>query len=150
MEDIVLGTGLVLGSLALLSVFFVWIRKQTFGTGGSILSVVGLILIGMSLWSNIRFRISAEGFEASLEAIESRVEQVADAGTDIAETLTDVTRNLETAQTQFVALTQVLERRQVAPAQMQALRRPIESAAVIDPARLQRATQALVARRPQR
>ena len=47
---------LVVGCLAILSACFHWVRTQRFGTAGAVLSAVGLILIGMSVWASVEAR----------------------------------------------------------------------------------------------
>src|SRR3954449_6655655 len=48
---------LVVGCLAILSACFHWVRTQRFGTAGAVLSAVGLILIGMSVWASVEARV---------------------------------------------------------------------------------------------
>src|SRR3954453_4114824 len=47
---------LVVGCLAILSACFHWVRTQRFGTAGAVLSAVGLILVGMSVWASVEAR----------------------------------------------------------------------------------------------
>lgn len=46
---------LVFGCISLLSACFSWVRNQRFGIAGTVLSAVGLILIGMAVWASVGF-----------------------------------------------------------------------------------------------
>src|SRR4051794_4988590 len=47
---------LVVGCLAIVSACFHWVRTQRFGTAGAVLSTVGLILVGISVWASVEAR----------------------------------------------------------------------------------------------
>ncbi len=64
-------TGLVMGSLALLSAVWVWYSKQQFGYGGTLLSFFGALLIGLSVFSKAQIRIG--DVEITIERLERQV-----------------------------------------------------------------------------
>jgi hypothetical protein len=72
MKELVFKVALVLGGLILLTVCAVYAIYHTFGLGGSVLTVSGLILVGMSVWRKIDVSVSAKGFEAKLEQVEAK------------------------------------------------------------------------------
>ncbi len=132
--------GLVLGSVAVLSVCFVWIRRQTFGMGGAVLSLVGVILVGMSVWGKVKVEASEGGLTAEFETIKTQVNQVAEANTIVTEELEKAARNIDANRQQFSQLTQVLrERQSINQPQLEAIRRPILKVPRIDMDRLEKA-----------
>ncbi|HSJ31814.1 MAG TPA: hypothetical protein VK933_10290 [Longimicrobiales bacterium] len=125
-----MATGLVAGAAALAAVLIVWVRSQQFGVGGGVLSLVGVILIGLSVWSRINVEVTPEGIKATLEGLERRVEQVAEATGTVADAVGQVAHSVEVTQTQFNSLTQILERpQQLTPERLRSIRRPVEVAA---------------------
>ena len=142
MADIVIVVGLVLGSLAIGTACAVWWRHQQFGTGGSFLSVVGLVLVGMSIWSRVSFSVG--GATVDLERLAQRVEDVARAGEEVSEAVAEVAEGTETTRRQFVDLTRALERqRTLPPQQLEELRQPLVTDPVLRPDRLRRANELL-------
>jgi len=59
---------LVVGMAMLLSVCFVYVKHRTFGLGGSILSTLAVILIGMSVWKSMNFSVGSDGLKAQVVA----------------------------------------------------------------------------------
>jgi hypothetical protein len=53
--------GIVMGSVAVVSASYVWVKHQRFGVGGAFLSFVGVVLLGLSVWSRARVEISEDG-----------------------------------------------------------------------------------------
>lgn len=69
--------GLVFGSLMLCSLLFVYIKHKAFGLGGAVLTVFGVMLLGLSIWKTIEISVTPKGeIEAKFEALEKRVEDV--------------------------------------------------------------------------
>ncbi len=62
--------GLVVGTAILGSVSFVYVRHQKLGLNGATLSLIGMILIGMSLWKSIDVGANHKGVWARLEQAE--------------------------------------------------------------------------------
>jgi hypothetical protein len=58
---------LVLGSIMLLSVCFVYVRHQVLQFSGMGLAAFAVILVGMSVWKNIDVSVDQNGFTAKLE-----------------------------------------------------------------------------------
>jgi hypothetical protein len=69
--------GIMLGFLSITSACYHWIRKQIFGTSGIILSIGGIILLGMAVWASVEVgkrvdstavqRVNAETIAALIE-----------------------------------------------------------------------------------
>jgi hypothetical protein len=59
-------TGIILGTVAIGVACWVWFEKQTFSTGGAILSTIGLVLIGLSIWQSVHVKYG--GTELNFEA----------------------------------------------------------------------------------
>ena len=53
--------GLILGTVLLLAAVYNFVRHQTFGVGGSLLIVSGLMLIGLSVWTSVEFSVDLGG-----------------------------------------------------------------------------------------
>jgi hypothetical protein len=75
--QIVIYAGLVIGALALISTCIVWMRKQVMGLGGTVLSLVGVVLMGLSIWKNVEISVDKDGVEAKFRALEEQVGTVA-------------------------------------------------------------------------
>ena len=45
--------GVVFGSAAIGTACWVWLKKQTFAYGGSVLCAAGVTLLGLSIWQNL-------------------------------------------------------------------------------------------------
>ncbi len=76
LTQVALVVGMVFGAFMIGSVCVVFIKRSTFGMGGGTLSVLGVLLIGMSVWSTARFEVSPEGLKVQVEQLQERVERV--------------------------------------------------------------------------
>ena len=86
---------LVFGSLMLCSLLFVYIKHRTFGLGYSVLTVFGVMLLGISIWKTVEISVTLEGeIEAKFEALEKRVEDVR----EIADSTTTKVEEIDKAQ----------------------------------------------------
>ena len=56
---------IVLGCLSIVSASFHWVRSQKFGIAGMVLSNVGVILVGMSVWASVEYGASGPGIKPS-------------------------------------------------------------------------------------
>ena len=91
MSDIVIGIGLFAGLFMVATVCTVFYKTQIFGLGGSALSMLGTVLIGMSVWSNISFKVGADGaFSAELTQIKQEVAQIGKRNQRIEESVSEV------------------------------------------------------------
>lgn len=121
--------GIILGSIAVLTACFVWLRHRTFGVGGGGLSLVGLALVGLSIFSTISISVSEAGVEAKFQAMQERVNAVAEASAAVTEEVQKIAQSTEANRTQFLALTQSLEARNaVDPRAAADIRRQVEAA----------------------
>lgn len=59
--------GSIIGAVVLLSICFVYVKHQVLNIGGMIFAVIGMILMGMPVWSSINVSIDEDGFEAQLQ-----------------------------------------------------------------------------------
>jgi len=75
MEEFIYKVALALGGLMLLTVCGVFAFHQIFGLGGSILTISGIILVGMSVWRKIDVTVSDKGITAKLEQVEAQVRE---------------------------------------------------------------------------
>ncbi len=77
MEQTVTAIGIIVGLMMIATVCIVYYKHQTFGLGGSTLALLGTILIGMSVWSNIKVSVGANGgFSAELTQIQQNIAQI--------------------------------------------------------------------------
>lgn len=67
MENSVYIVALVLGSLMVISVCFVYVKHQILQLGGIVLSAFAVVLVGMSVWKTIDITANEKGFTAKLE-----------------------------------------------------------------------------------
>jgi hypothetical protein len=140
-------TGLILGSLAIMSVCWVWVRSQVLGTGGGVLSFFGVLLVGLSIWSSASVEVTPEGFRAEFERLEKEVNEVAvrsqqvsdevqavaEANNAISREIQVVAENIDVNKAQFLQLTNVLKTKQMLNAkQIKSINEPIKNAPAID------------------
>lgn len=139
--------GLILGSLAILSVCWVWLNKQILGMGGGVLSFVGVLLVGLSLWSSASVEVTPDGFRAEFERLQQEVIQVSNKSEQISNDVQAVARaneaisnevkvvaqNLDINKTQFLKLTDVLKRKQtLSVEQVKSIDEPVRQAPVVN------------------
>lgn len=128
--------GLILGSLLLVVVAITWFRKQIFGFGGAGLSVIGLVLLGLSLWTSVNIRVG--GWETQLNLVEQRLAQVEQTNVEMSNDLAEVATIANVTKSQFIDLTTALERPRVPTDRLRALRSRVEETPRIDPDLLRR------------
>lgn len=69
--------GIVFGSLMLGCVCFVYVKHHKFGLAGSVLTIFGVILIGLSIFKTVEVKVKATGeIEARFQAVLQQLEQV--------------------------------------------------------------------------
>jgi hypothetical protein len=75
-ERMALIVGLILGSVMLLIVSVLFLLGRPFGLGGVTLTLIGALMVGLSIWSSVQIRVSPEGgFEASFERFKKEVRE---------------------------------------------------------------------------
>ena len=79
MQNIALGIGCLVGAVALMTAIWVWYEKQSFGIGGSVLSAVGIILLGFSIWQSGEVTANKDGFSFKFTSLE----EIADVASSI-------------------------------------------------------------------
>ena len=66
--------GLIFGSVMLGVTCIVYYKRQIFSLGGSVLTVFGVVLLGLSIWKTVDVSISPTGgIEAKFSAVERRI-----------------------------------------------------------------------------
>ena len=136
--------GIILGTLTIGSAAYVWIRNQNFGMGGSVLSVVGLALVGLSIWSTVKIEVSAEGLQAEFKRLESQLNTVAQANQEVTQEVKNVADTAQRSKEQFVELTRVLEERGTLDSEKKTeILKPVLEAPPIDVKRLNMAAEKL-------
>lgn len=152
--------GLLLGSLMIIAVCAAHLKDRSFGTGGGVLTLGGVLLIGLSVWSQAEISISGEGVEARFKSIEQKVNDVEQKNQSVTQRLEVVDQNVkqvnevsqaateeltkvaqtQNSNTQRVAqLTEALAAaKPVKPEIYQRLRDDLKSAPSVDISRLQR------------
>jgi hypothetical protein len=98
--------GLFVGVIVILSVVFVFVKSQTLNSGGIMLTLVGMILIGLSIWSNIK--LEGEGFTIELNKIKSDVNRVATASTAVNEEVIRIAKDVNSNNQQVAELSKVI------------------------------------------
>jgi len=146
-KDMAFVAGLVLGCLIIVSVCWVWVRRQVLGMGGGLLSFFGVVLVGLSVWSSASVEVSADGFRAEFEQLEKQVESVAlrsqkisdevrvvaDANMAMSREIKVAAENIDVNKAQFLQLTSALQDKRVfSGAQTRSISDPIRNAPVID------------------
>jgi hypothetical protein len=104
MLNVAFGAGVVFGSLLLLSVCIVWLRKQAFGVGGGVMCLCGVTLIGLTVWRTVQFKVGEDGvsFEAQLNELTRRVDDVGESVATIAGSNAELERNVASLNTSVV------------------------------------------------
>lgn len=119
-DDLAFLAGIVMGSILLLSVSWVWIQKQVLGASGVTMSLVGVTLVGLTVWSSVRIEASPDGllaeFNSRLEDLAETVEEVDSDLQEVVDTNISFSRDIEslagtvnTNSQQFVTLTNELQ-----------------------------------------
>lgn len=133
--------GIIIGSIAILAVAFVWIRKQTFGVGGSVLCSVGVVLLGLSVWTTMKIEISQQGISWEFQR---QLATVLEANQALTEEVQVLARNNEAAREQLSALTNTLQETRVLDVQRaEQLRQPMQATPNVNLQRLERVDEAL-------
>ncbi len=100
--------GMIMGSVAVVSASYVWVKHQRFGIGGAFLSFVGVVLLGLSVWSRARVEISEDGVLAEFERLQQRLEAVTRINDRVQLDLDSLQIRLTAGEQQFLAMARVL------------------------------------------
>ncbi len=68
--NVAMFTGIALGATLLIIVCMTYYRQKRFGLGGALLSFLGVILLGLSIWSEVEFSFGRMKFHAMREHID--------------------------------------------------------------------------------
>jgi hypothetical protein len=108
MQSWAYAVGMVMGSVAVVSASYVWVKHQRFGVGGAFLSFVGVVLVGLSVWSRARVEISEGGLLAEFERLQQQLEEVTRTNDRVQRNLDSLQIRLAANERQFLAMTRVL------------------------------------------
>lgn len=120
---VALWAGLIVGLLMLLAVCYVYVARRDFGLGGVVLSVFGVVLVGLSIWKTVEITVSANGdvtatfvqrFERQLNELRTATNQVQTNVAHLRTTVASTKHSLETRLTDLAktnnAITEKLTR----------------------------------------
>lgn len=141
--------GLVLGSLLILSVIFLTVKNRKVGMGEAFLVVMGVFLVGLTLWANVKISLSLDGLLAEFNQVKEQVETLSVANLTLNEQVETIAVAAEKEREQVIELTHVLQDQGVAnPERLEMIRGEISSVPVVDRSLL-RNSRDLVRRPPQ-
>ena len=69
--------GILLGCGIIATVCWTWIKDRSFGYGGSVLSLVGLVFVGLSAWQSVDFGVSNSGLTLKVQSLITDAERKA-------------------------------------------------------------------------
>jgi hypothetical protein len=72
---VAIGAGIIFGALAISSVSWVWFKQQIFAYGGSVLSVTGIVLIGLSIYKTVDVTAAPSGIGIKLAEMENLLKE---------------------------------------------------------------------------
>lgn len=109
-QNVAFVAGVATGTVLLLSVAWVWIKKQTFGMGGAVMCMSGIALVGLTVWRSLQFEITENGFIArfsqQLADLNAKVEQNDSALDTIATTNAELSRDMGALNESITSTTQ--------------------------------------------
>ncbi len=136
--------GMVMGTLLILTAIAVFWSKKAFPAGGIGVTLVGLVLIGMSQWSTIKLKAGGVDVEVELKALKKQVQETAAATADVATETRNAAAGADVTRRQVAILTsQLAERALVAPQASIDIQSALRSAPQFDEKRLVRANERL-------
>ncbi len=107
-NDMVIYAGVILGSLMLLSVIWVWMSKQHFQLGGTLLSIFGTVLIGLSVFSSVTIKIG-DDLLVEFNALQEEVDTLRDNNDALIAEVSTIAQTTEIQRQQFIALGESLQ-----------------------------------------
>lgn len=127
--------GIVAGAALIAVACLVFAQKKEFPLGGVGVTLVGVVLIGMSQWTTIR--IKGAGLDIDLRTLQAQITETAAAVDAVAEATVSTAAQVETTQTQLLEVTEQLERRQLlVPSTLSDIRGRMEAAPQADTTRV--------------
>ena len=139
MESWVFGVGLAAGGLFVVSVCVVWLTKQTFGTGGAVMSFAGVLLVGLSVFKTANIGVTSDGVSINFD-----LQQVAEDAVTISNELQTLSAAVQANKEGLMdVLARLEEEKVVDPATVASLRKPLETAPRLDTSRLNQASSRL-------
>lgn len=134
--NVVYIVGMVVGTVMAGATALVLVKQQSLELWSFGFSALGVMLIGMSVWTQFRIRISPEG--AEIEALRNQVVETAQAVGVVVEELEAAATALETNRLQFNELARLLATRETLPAaDVQRLVEPQNQPPQVDRSRLE-------------
>ncbi len=112
--------GMIAGSVLVLAAAYVFVKNKDVSAGGVGVTLVGLLLIGMSQWSTIE--IEGGGFK--IKALRDAIAQTAAAADTVAAEAEQAAAGIDATRRQLASLTREIENRGVL---VPAVTRPIQS-----------------------
>jgi hypothetical protein len=76
---VAIGAGIIFGGWALSSVIWVWTKKQIYAYGGSGLSLVGIVLMGLSIYKTVDVHAAPDGIGIKLAEVEKLIKEQGEA-----------------------------------------------------------------------
>lgn len=132
---LVMLVGLVVGTILVLTACAVWYRTQTLGLGGAVLVGFGVILMLISIITEVRFEITSTG--PKIEILRQQLAQTVEAVEQVAAESRQLTGELETSQQNIRHLTEAIRRTPGVPLDARILLRDsMDIRPGIEPARL--------------
>ncbi len=111
LENLAIIVGIGVGAVMVFVVLAVFVKQQELGASGLALAVLGVVLMGMGVWGNIR--VSAAGVE--LDVVRQELQRTAEAAATVAAAADSIADVVETQQRSLRELTDELELRRVIP-----------------------------------
>lgn len=129
LATIVFVAGLLLGALILLAVLRVYMEKKAFGVGDASFASLGVVLMGLSVFTSVSVTVSATELKAQFDTVkkqmnevtkqsavlERRVATVAESSGTLSEGLANMGEKLNQGETTVAQLTDALQRSRAVP-----------------------------------
>lgn len=134
--------GLVAGSIFVAVAAFVFVSKKAFPAGGIAVSAIGLVLIGMSQWTQVK--VVAGGVTIELQALKADIQKTAAAAEVVAVQAQHAADSVHQVKQQLADVTRLLDASHVVPApRTQEIRDRLSQAPTVDRSQLDSARASL-------
>ena len=138
LPDIAIAAGIVIGAVMILAVCVGYVKRSTFGTAGAVLSVLGVLLVGMSVWSRATIEVTPDGLKVEVERLERQIAAVRERTQEVSRELVDIAANTETSREQILRLSEQLQATQTLdPGTAEQIQMMLHGAPVIEMGRIQ-------------